>query len=187
VAAKGGRSRPGLPIFRVFRRGRGSCAWVACAGLGAVTACGGSTRDVVPVSRDVVTDNPAPGRGDQGYEYVARRPLAVVALAEARGVEPLTARAAIDRLADRLDACVTEEGRKGAPVEGAARVVAQIGATGEVTGTSVRIDPSTSGASSAVLCLVAPTKLLAFPPGTADGRGIAIEAIWGRVVPGPAP
>jgi hypothetical protein len=173
-----GRSPLGLPIVRIV--------WAV---LPASLLCGscGSGRDVVPVSRDVVTDSPGPGRGDQGYEYVARRPLAVVALAEARGVEPLTARAAIDRLADRLDACVTEEGRKGAPVEGAARVVAQIGATGEVTATSVRIDPGTSGTSSAVLCLVAPLKLLTFPAAEGDGRGIAIEAIWGRVAPTPSP
>ena len=36
--------------------------------------------------------------------------------------------------------------------------------------------------ANAVVCLVAPVKLLTFPPATADGRGIAIEAIWGRVV-----
>jgi len=146
-------------------------------------ACGGGGRDVIPASRDVVADAPAPAQGAQGYEYVARRPLAVVALAEARGIESITARAAVDRLADRLDACVTDEAQKGGPVEGAARVVAQIDATGTVAATRVRIDPGGSGASSAVVCLVAPMKLLAFPPASSDGRGIAIEAIWGRVVP----
>lgn len=168
-----GRSSPGLPVLRVAWAVFPAClSWVGCAG---------SDRDVVPVSRDVVTDRPAAGRGDQGYEYVARRPLAVVALAEARGIESVTARAAIDRLADRLDACVTEEGRKGTPVEGAARVVAQIGASGEVSGTNVRLDPGTSGAASAVLCLVAPMKLLTFPPADNEARGMAVEAIWGRV------
>jgi hypothetical protein len=142
--------------------------------------CGGG-RDVIPASRDVVADTPAPAQGAQGYEYVARRPLAVVALAEARGIETVTARAAVDRLADRLDACVTDETHKSGPVEGAARVIAQIDATGAVAATRVRIDPGASGASSAVVCLVAPMKLLTFPPAAGDGRGIAIEAIWGRV------
>jgi hypothetical protein len=134
----------------------------------------------------VVANKAAPGQGAQGYEYIARRPLAVVALAEARGIDSVTARAAIERLADRLDACVTDESRKGGPVEGAARVVAQIDASGTVAGTNVRIDPGASGASSAVVCLVAPMKLLTFPAGAADGRGIAIEAIWGRVATPPA-
>jgi hypothetical protein len=169
-----GRSSPGLPVLRV--------AWAVFPACLSWAGCAGSDRDVVPVSRDVVTDRPAAaGRGDQGYEYVARRPLAVVALAEARGLESVTARAAIDRLADRLDACVTDEGRKGTPVEGAARVVAQIAASGEVSGTNVRLDPGTSGAASAVLCLVAPMKLLAFPAANNDARGMAVEAIWGRV------
>jgi hypothetical protein len=159
--------------------------------LPALVACGGGAdtgRDVVPASRDVVADTPAPAQGAQGYEYVARRPLAVVALAEARGIESVTARAAVDRLADRLDACITDEARKGGPVEGAARVVARVDATGAVAATQVRVDPGASSASNAVVCLVAPMKLLVFPPATADGRGIAIEAIWGRVAaPTPGP
>jgi hypothetical protein len=149
-------------------------------------ASGGAGRDVIPASRDVVADTPGPAQGAQGYEYVARRPLAVVALAEARGIESVTARAAVDHLADRLDACVTDEAHTSGPVDGAARVIAQIDATGTVAATRVRIDPGGSGASSAVLCLVAPMKLLTFPPASGDGRGIAIEAIWGRVVPAPS-
>jgi hypothetical protein len=151
-----------------------------------LAACGGGGRDVVPVSQDVVSNSRAPAQGTEGYEYVARRPLAVVALAEARGIEPLTARAAVDRLADRLDACVTDETRTGASVEGAARVIAQIDATGAVAATSVRIDPGASNASTAVVCLVAPIKLLTFPAGEGDRRGIAIEALWGKVAPAPA-
>ncbi len=149
-------------------------------------ACGGAGRDVVPESRDVVASAPGPARGTEGYDYVARRPLAVVALAEARGVAPETARAAVDRLADRLDACVTDQARSGGHVEGAARVIAQIGANGDVTATSVRIDPGEGAAQTAVVCLVAPMKLLTFPPGEGAARGIAIEALWGRVQAAPA-
>ena len=157
-------------------------AIVAAAAL-ALSSCAGAGdegRDVVPASRDVV-GGAAAARTPEGYDYVARRPLAVVALAEGRGLDAAVARAAIDHLADRLDACVTEEARKGGPVEGAARVVAQIDATGAVAATQVRIDPGHGGAPSAVVCLVAPMKLLAFPPADREGRGIAVEALWGHV------
>ncbi len=144
-------------------------------------ACaGGQGRDVVDESRDVVADGGA-AVAERGYEYVARRPLAVVALAEARGLEPGLARAAIDRLADRLDACVTEQNRKGSPVDGAARIVVHIDPAGNVSPSTVRVDPGAGGAASAVLCLVAPLKLLPFPAAPDDARGMAIEAIWGRV------
>ncbi len=177
-------------------------AGVACvAGLLGLGCAGGAgsgnegARDGVPESRDVVVANGAGSRGagaDQGYEYVARRPLAVVALAEARGVSPDVARAAIDHLADALDTCATEEGRRGTLASGAARVVAQIDGDGRVAGTSVRIDPGASSAGvaqNAVLCLVAPTKLLVFPALNASpdagvspaARGMAIEALWGQV------
>ena len=155
---------------------------------GLLCACaGGEGHDAVPESHDVVVTNAGPAgpagapAGEQGYDYVARRPLGVVALAEARGLDPLVARAAIDHLADALDTCATEEGRKGTLVNGAARVVVQIDGDGRVAGTSVRIDPGTGVAQNAVVCLVAPAKMLAFPPADAGARGMAIEALWGHV------
>jgi hypothetical protein len=155
-------------------------ALVACAGAG------DAGRDVVPESRDVIADAGAHPGSDEGYEYIARRPLAVVALAEARGIDAAVARAAIDRLADRLDACVTEGSRGGKPVTGAARVIAQIDPGGAVSATRVRIDPGAGDAPSAVVCLVSPMKLLTFPPADGAGpRGLAVEAIWGRVAPTP--
>jgi hypothetical protein len=162
----------------------GFASFFSCAGAGE----GG--RDVVPETRDVIADGGSRVATDEGYEYIARRPLAVVALAEARGIDLVTARAATDHLADRLDTCVTEESRKGTPVEGAARVIAQIDPQGNVAATGVRVDPGTGGAASAVVCLVAPMKLLTFAPidptapaGANANRGIAVEAIWGRVAP----
>jgi hypothetical protein len=131
----------------------------------------------------VVGDAGAATRSPEGYEYVARRPLAVVALAESRGLDPAIARAAVDRLADSIDACATDEGRRGSLVEGAGRIVAQIDGDGHVAGTSVRVDPGEGVARSAVVCLVAPTKILVFPPADAAARGIAIEALWGRTIP----
>jgi hypothetical protein len=158
--------------------------WILLGSVAAVVACGGAGHDVVPESKDVVANGPngatAP-RGVEGYDYVARRPLAVVALAEARGIAPETAHAAVDRLADRLDACITDESRNGGHVDGAARVIAQIGPNGDVTTTSVRIDPGENAAQSAVVCLVAPLKLLTFPPADVPTRGIAIEALWGQL------
>jgi hypothetical protein len=177
------------PVAALGRRSLADAlAPVLALALAFTAACGGGGRDVVQESRDVVADGGTSGQAPEGYEYVARRPLAVVALAEGRGLDPATAHAAIEHLADRLDACVTDQGHAGAPVDGAARVVARIDATGNVAATQVRIDPGASGASSAVLCLVAPLKLLTFPPGEGDNRGLAIEAIWGRVLPStPAP
>jgi hypothetical protein len=160
-----------LPVISIFL--------LSCAGAG------GDARDVVPESHDVVVDAGARARSAEAYEYVARRPLAVVALAEARGIAPDVARAAIEHLADAVDTCVTEEGRKGALLEGAARVIAQVDTSGNVAGVSLRVDPSAGKARDAVLCLVAPTKLLTFPPTDAGVRGLAVEALWGRALPAP--
>jgi hypothetical protein len=149
--------------------------------LTAALACAGPVgRDTVPSSTDVVADAGGPSRSAEGYEYVARRPLAVVALAEARGIEPLIARAAIDHLADTVDACAAEERRKGSPAQGAARVVAQIDGDGRVVGTTVRFEPGAGVAQSAVLCLLAPTRLMTFPRADAGARGLAVEALWGE-------
>jgi hypothetical protein len=165
--------------------GRSSLSLGVLGALAASLSCaggGGEGHDVVPPSRDVrVTD--AGAASAQGYAYVARRPLAVVALAEARGVDADVARAAVDRLADALDTCATNEGQKGTLVDGAARVIAQIDDGGNVAGTSVRIDPGAGVAQNAVICLVAPMKMLSFPPSDAGARGMAIEALWGRVIP----
>jgi hypothetical protein len=146
------------------------------------SCAGGGGRDVVPESRDIrVLDAATAAESAQGYEYVARRPLALVALAEARGLEPAVAREAVERLADTLDACATDHERRGVHVHGAARIVAPIDTRGIVGAPSVRIDPGAGVAESAVVCLVAPTRLLAFPPVDAGVRGIAIEALWGSM------
>jgi hypothetical protein len=161
-------------------------AAVAIVALYAISCAGGGGRDTVPESHDVrVIDGGTTAEGAQGYEYVARRPLALVALAEARGIPPDVARQAIDRLADALDTCATDPGRRGAHIEGAARVVAPIEDSGAVGIPSVRIDPGVGVAESAVICLVAPVRLLTFPPSDAGARGIAIEALWGRIVSPP--
>lgn len=162
-----------------------AAALLALASLAALSCAGGAGEadpDAHPAWREVrVTDPAAADPGAQGYEYVARRPLAVVALAEARGLDPLAARAAIERLADALDTCATEEGRKGTLSSGAARLVAQIADDGSVAQTSLRVDPGAGILQNAVVCLVAPAKMLSFGPTDAGARGIAIEALWGKV------
>jgi hypothetical protein len=151
-----------------------ACIPWACAGAA------GSARDVVPESHDVVVDGGAAAADPQGYEYVAKRAVAVVALAEARAIPAETARAAVDRLADALDACVTERGHHGPLVQGAARVVVQVGGGGAVEATTLRVDPGPGVAESALICLVAPLKLLMFPAADGGARGFAIEALWGH-------
>jgi hypothetical protein len=155
-------------------------------GGGTLSCTPSGVRDVVPESHDIRVVDAGPVSEDtRGYEYIARRPLALVALAEARGIAPEVARAAVDRLADALDACITERAQKNSHLEGAARVVAPVEQRGTVGAPSVRIDPGEGVAESAVVCLVAPVRLLTFPPVDAGVRGIAIEALWGRIVPHP--
>jgi hypothetical protein len=109
----------------------------------------------------------------------------LVALAEARGIAPEVAHRAVDQLADALDTCVTLRGRAGGHVDGAARIVAAIDDDGSVGRPNVRLDPGNGVAESAIVCLVAPVRLLVFPATDAGARGIAIEALWGRIVPPP--
>ncbi|MGA3120185.1 MAG: hypothetical protein ABSF69_05390 [Polyangiaceae bacterium] len=153
--------------------------WVALA----CWSCSASARDVVPASRDEVVELPTSARSPGGYDYVARGPLAVVALAEARGIAASAARAAVDRLASALDMCVRNRERGSDPIHGAARVIAQIAQDGTVAATSIRIDPGAAPVDIAVICLLAPTRMLTFGPADAGARGLAIEAIWGPGTP----
>ncbi len=167
------------------RAARARRALRAVAGLAAVvvaSACSGGGRDVVTPSTDVVGGANA-STATAGYDYVARRPHAVVGLAESRGVDPPIARAAVDRLADAAEQCVTDAQRRGAPVDGAARVVAQVDASGAVVSATIRVDPKAGAAASGVLCFLAPARLLVFPA-TSDRaeRGFAVEGIWGSTL-----
>jgi hypothetical protein len=171
-----------LDLVRLPARARALVPALPFVLLAGCAGSGGETHDVVPQSHDVQVNTPQGGASAQGYDYVAKRPLGVVALAEARGLDPVVAHAAIDRLADALDACATDEGRKGTLADGAARVVVQIDDKGNVAGTSLKVDPGAGVAQNAVVCLVAPLRSLSFPPADSSTRGFAIEALWGRVV-----
>src|SRR5207245_6634815 len=117
----------------------------------------------------------------EGYVYVARRSFGVVALAEARGLGDDVAARAIDRLADTLEGCAIDLNRQGKLVDGALRVVASIERDGSVSGLNLKLEQGNGIAANALLCVVAPLKLLTFPAaeGDAGARGIALEATWG--------
>lgn len=155
-------------------------------GLGLAAACGGG-RDVVPETRDVRSENPNEGvTHEGGYDYVARRPRAIVALAEGRGIDRVIAVAATDRVADQMESCAEDLAQKGQLVRGAARVAARIGDDGNLAGIAVKIAPGAAVAANAILCFIAPVKTLTFPATTPDGgapaapvdRGFALEATW---------
>jgi hypothetical protein len=147
-------------------------------------ACGGGAKDIVPESRDVRVTDPAAiddayKKASDGYVYVARRSLGIVALAEARGMDDAVATRVIDRLADQLDACAATLAKQGKLVSGALRVVAPVTADGAIGAINLKLAPGNDVAANALLCLVAPLKLIAFPPADAGARGLAIEATWG--------
>jgi len=166
------------------RFARGS---VLATGFAFLWACSSATQDVVPASRDVVLNAGAASSSPRDYEFVVRRPLGTVALAEARGVDATAARAMVERLADALDTCVGERHRAGGSIAGAARLVVRIGANGRIAAARLRLDPGLArgAAETAVLCLAAPAKTLVFPASDSEARGFAIEAIWGQPSPEP--
>jgi len=149
-------------------------------------ACGGD-RDVVPESRDVhlAAD---PRRSEMGgYEYVARRPMGVVAVAESRGLPPELVKGIADRLVVALDVCATRLAGEGRLVPAAARVAAHVERDGSLVGVALTLTPGPGPTANALLCFVSPFKLVRFPAADVDpaARGIALEASWGAA-PTPA-
>jgi len=137
---------------------------------------------VIPESHDVhgvVVD--AGGRDPGGYEYIAKRTMAVVGLAEARGIDAATSSRVTDRLADALEACAEGLSSQGKLVDGAARIAARIDPDGAPSGLALRLAPGDAVKANAILCFIAPFKLTSFPPAGPDdpSRGIALEATWG--------
>lgn len=149
-----------------------------------VTACGGG-RDVIPETHDVRGVAGDPGHKDTGgYEYIAKRPLGAVGLAEARGMDPTTTAKVIDKLADSLEACAEDLSSKGRLVDGAARIAAQVSPDGTPIGLALKVAPGAAVTANALLCFITPFKLTSFPAVTPDApqRGLAVEATWGPQV-----
>jgi hypothetical protein len=136
-------------------------------------------RDVVPESHDVQRTPSAGAEG--GYEYVARRPLAVVAIAESRGLDHEVVTGIADRLANSLDVCATQLASEGRLVPAAARIAAHIDRAGAPTGLALTLTPGPGPTANALVCFVSPFKLLHFPAADVDpqSRGLAVEAAWG--------
>lgn len=193
-AEKRRRGPSRLPVFLFFiplSAASAACATTPPTTNGAATTTattvGTATPDETSGDFVVTADGGArqlpnaPPRGDT-YVYLARRTLAVVGLAEARGLGTADAKAMVSRIADMLDACVVDAGqRTGRAPSGVARLVVQLAADGSVEGTKLTIPDGGSGAVLAIglRCLEAPVKLMSFPPSTAARRGFAIETKWG--------
>ncbi len=136
-------------------------------------------RDVVPESHDVTGATPAATVA--GYEYVAKRPLGVVGVAESRGLAPVLVKSVADRMANTLDACATRLANEGRLVPAAARVAAHIDRDGIPVGISITVTPGPGPTANALLCFVSPFRLVRFPAADVDpaDRGLALEATWG--------
>jgi len=153
--------------------------------LGLLALACGSGRDVIPETHDVQGVAATPK--DKGaYEAIARRPLGVVGLAEARGLDPAEAARVVERLADSLEACAEELARSGKLVEGAARIAAEVSPGGSPTGLALKVAPGAAVTANALLCFITPFKLTSFSPvePSSPRRGLAVEATWGpRLAP----
>jgi hypothetical protein len=164
---------------------------VALAGL-ALVACGAGGDTDHPLAPDGAGDIRVYDAGAQrapgSYDYVAQRPLAIVGLAEGRGLSKDVADATVDTIADALDGCAKRLEGEGKLASGAARVVAIIDKGGMIAGMKPTFSAGGAVEANAILCLVAPMKQLTFAPTSDDAqRGIAIEATWGADVPKGAP
>jgi hypothetical protein len=116
-----------------------------------------------------------------GYVHVARRERVAIGLAEAREIDPHDAEALVERLADRFEACAQKLETDGALTPGAGRLVVLLDERGHVTATDAKLSPGSDVAGAALLCLLAPARALAYPPGKGSRRGFAVEAVWEKV------
>ena len=172
-----------------MRLARRSVPLLALVALGA--GCNGGPKDATEHTTDVkVADAGDPA----SYAYVARRPRAVVALAEARGMDDSTSRAAVDRLANALSACAGDLAKQGKLVDGAARLLVPVDDGGVVGSPQVEFAPGAAVAANGLLCVVAPVRMLTFPPFPSDAganaaparRALALEVAWGEELGGAA-
>ncbi len=114
----------------------------------------------------------------EGYVHVARREHVSIGLAEAREIDPEEANRVVDRLTERFEACAVKLEAEGQLAAGAGRLVVLLDEKGHVTGTDAKLAPGSEVAGAALLCLLAPARALAYPPGKGSRRGFAVEAVW---------
>ena len=136
-------------------------------------------RDVTEHTHDTTGQH-----GQDGYEYVVKKPHGVIALAESRGVSKDGAKHAVDRLAESFEACLGDLEKKAPLKPGAARIIVPVDDGGLVGEPLLKLsDTSGDTKVTTLICLVAPVKLMTFPPPgpaspKAGTRGMAIEATW---------
>ncbi len=114
----------------------------------------------------------------EGYVYVARRLHVTVGLAEAREMDPTEANRVIDSLAESFETCAAKLDAEKKLGPGAGRLIVLVDEKGHVTATDAKLAPGSEVAEAALLCLVAPARALAYPPGKGTRRGMAVEAMW---------
>jgi hypothetical protein len=168
------------------RTSRFATTWACWLGaLSVQTAACGAGRDVIPESHDVQAAPSTSPAASGGYEYIAKRPLGVVAVAESRGLPRAVVTALVDRLADALDACATRLSNEGRLSPAAARVAVHVERDGSQSNLALTLTPGPGPTANALLCFVSPFKLVKFPAADIDpsARGLALEASWGATPP----
>ena len=114
----------------------------------------------------------------EGYVYVARRLHVTVGLAEAREMDATETNRVIDSLAESFETCAAKLDAEKKLGPGAGRLIVLVDEKGHVTATDAKLAPGSEVAEAALLCLVAPARALAYPPGKGSRRGMAVEAMW---------
>lgn len=156
-------------------------AFCSLAAFCALAIACGAPRDTVEIGRSTKDGPPKPvgDAGPPGYEYVVRRSLGTVGLAERDGLEPAEAHALVDLVASDLDRCLGEFLEQGHLARGAARVEANVDENGGLTNVDIRVSPGEDATKNAVLCVITPVRKFAFTSSKAHKpRRAAIEAVW---------
>ena len=147
--------------------------------LGAAALSCAPSRDVAEPRTTTTQAGPGPSTG-AGYTHVARRPLVTVAIGEVVGIPEEPGRAALEALADAFEGCAEDLARQQKLVSGAARIVAKVSREGAVETVALTVSPGDAVKANALLCFVAPAKLLVFPASAQRevDRVLLVEAVW---------
>ena len=166
-----------------MRAAGSSRASLAAASAVLLAGCANRPADVAAPSTDprggAIVAEVGDAQASDSYVYVARRPRVTIARAEARGITEAEGIAMVERLAADFSGCAARLAAEGHLVAGAGRVVMVAGPRGMPEGFNVRLAPGGDVAQNALMCLIAPAKMLVFPTSDGGQRGLAIETTWG--------
>lgn len=140
-------------------------------------ACAPGPTDVVETGGHTSHPDAAVQQHGGAYAYAAKRPLVAIGLADATNVSDDDSHRVVDALADSAETCFK---RSANLAPGAARITVPIDAGGIPGAPQVTISPQEATAIG-MLCLLAPIRMAAFTPASADAgaRSITIESAWG--------